>query len=158
MWGTKCEGGLWWNRVRATTCKVGWGKRDEEWFARAYLYFEGQVRRGVKKSEYFTVRLTVSIYPSPPYGHLFVIFLGVFFILVYDSMCSEADFTQEKVDFHATTEIPNSSSYCCCPLDDNLQVSGPSGSSFAKGRPLRITICRRPVPSDHCLQEAGPSF
>ena len=35
-------------------------------------------------------------------------------------MCSEPDFTQDKVNFHATPGIPNSSSYCCCPLDDYL--------------------------------------
>ena len=96
--------------------------------------------------------------PLPPLQLAFCDFFGVLLTLYYDYMSSEAYFTQEKVDFHATTEIPNSSSYCCCPPDDNLQVSGPSGSSFAKGRPLRMTICKRPVPSDHCLQEAGPSF
>ena len=40
-------------------------------------------------------------------------FFGVLFTLYYDYMCSETDFTQEKVNFHATTGIPNSSSYCC---------------------------------------------
>ena len=30
------------------------------------------------------------------YGQLFVKFFGVFFILDYDSMCSEMDFTPEK--------------------------------------------------------------
>ena len=30
-------------------------------------------------------------------------------------------------------------------------------SSFARGRPLRMIICKRPVPQDHHLQEAGPS-
>ena len=43
------------------------------------------------------VRLTISDYPPPsPYGQHFVQnFLGVF-ILDYDSMCSEMDFTPEK--------------------------------------------------------------
>ena len=50
--------------------------------------------------------------PPPPFSQLFVNFFGVFFILDYDSMCSETDFT-EKVNFHATTEISNFSSYCC---------------------------------------------
>ena len=66
------------------------------------------MREGVKKSGYFTVRLTVSVYPTlPPYSQLFVNFFWVcFFILDYDSMCSETDFPQEKVNFHATTGIP----------------------------------------------------
>ena len=42
------------------------------------------------------------------------------------------------------------------PLDDHLQDAAPSGCSFARGRPLRMTICKRPVPSDDHLQEAGP--
>ena len=53
-------------------------------------------------------------------------FFGVFFILDYDSRFSETDFTQEKVNFHVTTGIPNSSSYCCCPPDDHLQEASPS--------------------------------
>ena len=82
-------------------------------------------------------------------------------------MCSKKDFTQEKVNFHATTGIPNYSSYGCChpddhlqeagPPDDHLQEASPSVSSFARGRPLWMTICKRLVPSDHHLQEAGPS-
>ena len=77
-------------------------------------FFKGKVREGVKKPRYFTVRLTISIYPGPApppsYGQLFV---NIFSILVYDSMCSETDFTQEEVNFYATTGIPNSSSCCC---------------------------------------------
>ena len=48
-------------------------------------------------------------------------------------MCSETYFTQEKVNFHATTGIPNSSSYCCCPPDDHLQEAGPSFWQLRKG-------------------------
>ena len=66
----------------------------------------------VKKNECFTVRLTVSV-DLPPYGQLFVNFLGVILTWYYNYMCSETDFTQEKINFHATTENPNSSSYCC---------------------------------------------
>ena len=41
-------------------------------------------------------------------------------------MCYETDFTQEKVNFHATTEIPNSSSYyCCLSLSDENQTNHP---------------------------------
>ena len=58
-------------------------------------------------------------------------------------MCSETDFTQEKVNFHATSGIPNSSSYCWCPTDDHLQEAGPFGSSFARGRPLILTTTKR---------------
>ena len=43
------------------------------------------------------VRLTVSVQNPPSYGQLFVKFFWVcFFILDYDSMCSEMDFTPEK--------------------------------------------------------------
>ena len=48
-------------------------------------------------------------------------------------MCSETDFTQEKVNFHAITGIPNSSTYCCCPLDHHLQEAGPSFWQPQKG-------------------------
>ena len=37
--------------------------------------------------------------PLPPYDQLFVNFFMCFFILDYDSMCSETDFSQEKVNF-----------------------------------------------------------
>ena len=39
--------------------------------------------REVIKNGYFTVRLTVSFPPPPPYGQLFVKFFCVFFILDY---------------------------------------------------------------------------
>ena len=46
-----------------------------------------------KKPRYVTVRLTVRV-PPPLYGQLSVKFFFVcFFILAYDSMCSEMDFT-----------------------------------------------------------------
>ena len=50
-----------------------------------------------KISAYFTVRLTVRVNPRPPapYSQFFVFFV-FFFILDYDSMCSEMDFTLEK--------------------------------------------------------------
>ena len=48
------------------------------------------------------------------------------------------------------------------PLDELFQNVGSSGiqtgSSFARGRPLWMTVCKRLVPPDHHLQEAGPSF
>ena len=44
---------------------------------------------------------------------LFVIFFCSFCTLHYDNRCSETDFTKEKVNSHAITGIPNSSSYCC---------------------------------------------
>ena len=48
------------------------------------------MREGVKKSGYFTVRLTVSVYPPPPpYGQLFVNIFGVLLTLYYDYMCLE---------------------------------------------------------------------
>ena len=52
-----------------------------------------------------------------------------------------ARFYTRKVNFHATSGIPNSSSYCCYPPDDHLQEAGLSGSSFARGRPLITKNC-----------------
>ena len=37
-----------------------------------------------------------------------------------------------------------------------MQKAGTSGWSFANGQPLRMIICKRPVPSDDHLQEACP--
>ena len=79
-----------------------------------YLRVKVWLRRLVKKNGYFTVRLVVRFDPPTPlYGQLFVIFFRVLLTFYYDYMCSETDFTQKKVNFHATTGIPNSSSYCC---------------------------------------------
>ena len=61
-----------------------------------FLFFASSIGKASKKPGYFTVRLTVSDYPTPP---LKVSFLWIFwcvFILEYDSMCSEMDFTPEK--------------------------------------------------------------
>ena len=55
----------------------------------------------------------------------------------YDSMCSETDFTPEKSIFMQLLESP------IPPLT---------------AAALRMIICKRPVPPDHYLQEAGPSF
>ena len=48
-------------------------------------------------------------------------------------MCSETDFTQEEVNFYATTRIPNSPSYCCCPPDDHLHEPAPHFNNHEKG-------------------------
>ena len=58
-----------------------------------------------------------------PYGQLFVNFFGVFFILDYDSMCSETDFTQEKSHFHPTSSIPNSSLLFAAALSQNRRIA-----------------------------------
>ena len=81
-----------------------------------------------KKNEHFTVRLTESVDPRPPFlrSAFCDLFLCVLLTLYYDYICSETDFTQEKVNFYPTTRIPNSSSYCCCPPADRLQGAGPS--------------------------------
>ena len=52
------------------------------------------------------VRLTVSVYPHPPLRSFFCDFFGVFYIVDYDSICSEADFTQEKVIFIQLLDSP----------------------------------------------------
>ena len=44
--------------------------------------------------------------PTLAYGQFFVIFFGVFYIVDYDSICSEADFSQEKSHFHPTSRFP----------------------------------------------------
>ena len=51
--------------------------------------------KGRRKNGFFTVRLTVNIYLPPPLQSAVCdFFFGVFFfILDYDSMCSETDFT-----------------------------------------------------------------
>ena len=75
--------------------------------------FTSKIREGVK-NEHFTVRLTVSVYHPPiTVSFLWNFFLCVLLTWYYDYVCSETDFTQEKVNFHVTTGLPNSSSYCC---------------------------------------------
>ena len=48
-------------------------------------------------------------FPPPLTVSFLLIFWVCFFILEYDSMCSETDFTQEKSHFQRTSRIPNSS-------------------------------------------------
>ena len=72
------------------------------------MFFRTLLREGVKKRIFYGQ--ADRKHSPPPYGQLFVkFFWGVFFILDYDSMCSETDFTQEKSHFHPTSSIPNSS-------------------------------------------------
>ena len=59
-----------------------------------------------KKNEHFPARLIVSV--DPPLWLAFCV--GVLLTWYYDYMCSATDFTQEKVNFHATFGIPNFSS------------------------------------------------
>ena len=81
--------------------------------------------RRKKENEYFTVRLTVSIYPLPP--PLTVSFLwnffGVLFILEHDSMCSEMDFTPEKL-FSSNYKNLWTPPYCCCCSATKQSLSG----------------------------------
>ena len=56
--------------------------------------------------------------PPTPCDKLFVNF-RVFFILDYEYMCSETDFTQEKSHFHPTSKIPNSSFLFAAALSQN---------------------------------------
>ena len=63
------------------------------------------LRRFVK-NKHFTVRLTVSVSPPIPLRSFFCDFFGVFYIVDYDSICSEADFTQEKVIFIQLLDSP----------------------------------------------------
>ena len=52
-----------------------------------------QIIRVVVKNGLFPVKMTVRVDPPPPYGQLFVIFLGVNLTLEYDYICSETNFT-----------------------------------------------------------------
>ena len=80
------------------------------------------LRRLVKKTDILPDRKRC---PPPLYGQLFVIFWCSFDLLLLLYVFRK-DFTQVKVNFHATTGIPNSSSYCCCLPDDYLQEASPS--------------------------------
>ena len=53
----------------------------------------------------------------PPYGQLF----GNF-ILDYESICSETNFTQEKSLFHPTSNIHNSSVLFAAALSQNHRI------------------------------------
>ena len=50
-------------------------------------------------------------------------FFAVFFILDYDSMCSETDYTLEKNHFHPTYGIPNSSLLFDAALSQNHRIA-----------------------------------
>ena len=63
----------------------------------------------------------------PPCGQLFLIFLVVSLTPDNEHMYSKTDFAQEKGNFHLTTRI---------------------------SRPLRMIICKRPVPPNDHLQGA----
>ena len=41
------------------------------------------------------------------------------------------------------------------PQDDHLQEAGPSGWLFARGRPIRMIICKKPNPLDEQQQQPG---
>ena len=69
------------------------------------------IREGVKKWIFYGQADRKGLPQHPPYDQLFVNFFDVFFILDYDFMCSETDFTQEKGHFHPTSRIPNLSMY-----------------------------------------------
>ena len=54
------------------------------------FFFSDIFREGVKKRTFYG---EADRKGPPPYGQLFVIFLVCFFILDYNSICSEMDFT-----------------------------------------------------------------
>ena len=82
----------------------------------AYYFFlwliMGSLREGVKKKEgYLTVRLTISIYPTPPYGQLFLVcFLSWIIILCVLQQILH----KEKVIFIQHLVIPFLLAVCCC--------------------------------------------
>ena len=59
-----------------------------------HLLLRITIREVVKKNGYFKFGLTVRVDPPSPFRAFFVC---AFFISDYDFMCSESDFTQEKV-------------------------------------------------------------
>ena len=71
------------------------------------IYPINMARRQRKKRIFYGQADCKRLPHPPPYGQLFVKFyFGVFFILDYDSMCSDADFTQEKSIFMQLQECP----------------------------------------------------
>ena len=66
---------------------------------------------GVKRTDILSVQLFVNF------------FLVCFFILDYDSMCFETDFTQEKSHFHPTSRIPHSSLLFAAALSQNGRIA-----------------------------------
>ena len=94
--------------------------------------------RGGVKGGYFSVSLTVSNLPPPPLHCSFDLTLWV--KVFWKRFC--------------TRKRQLSSNYWNPQF--LLLMLQPSRSSFARGRPLRMTICKRPVPPDDHLQEAGP--
>ena len=62
--------------------------------------------------------------PLPPLQSTFCdFFLSCVFIVEYDYMCSETDFTQEKSHFHLRTRIPNSSLLFAAALSQNGRIA-----------------------------------
>ena len=96
--------------------------------------------RGGVKGGYFSVSLTVSNLPPPPLHCSFDLTLWV--KVFWKRFC--------------TRKRQLSSNYWNPQF--LLLMLQPSRSSFARGRPLRMTIWKRTVPLDHHLQEAGPSL
>ena len=61
-------------------------------------YFRILRREAVKKNGYFTVRLTVSVYPPPSYGQLFVnLFLCVFYLRLWFSVLWNGFYTRKVI-------------------------------------------------------------
>ena len=86
--------------------KGGGGQRPFEQCSKKLHFFErmASLREGVKKKErYLTVRLTISIYPTPPYGQLFLVcFLSWIIILCVLQQILH----KEKVIFIQLLEFP----------------------------------------------------
>ena len=97
------------------------------------------LREGVNnKNEHFTARLNVSVDP-PPYGQLFVIFYSVLWTLYHMIICVLKRILQKKKSIFKQT------------LDFLLLLLLPSGSSFAKGRPLILTTSKE---HEKCMFES----
>ena len=119
----------------------------------------GSFRGVVKKSGYFTVRLTVSVPPPLTVSFLWNFYLRLWFYVFWNGFYTRK--SQFSCNYWNPPLTPAALRMIICkrPAPFGRPFSrGPSGSSFARGRPLRMTICKRPVPLDHHLQEAGPPF
>ena len=72
-------------------------------------------------------------------------------------MCSETDFIQEKVKFHSTSEIPKSSSFCCCPRDPYLTTTKEHEKSISETLHNEIK-CVLSVKESNCNEKKDPNF
>ena len=127
-----------------TASKAGWETTEK-------VVYEISLRGGVKKGIFYGQADCKLLSPTPPYGQLIVNLFWCSFDLTLWLYVFWNGFYTWKRQFSSSCWNPQFHS-----LDDHLQEACPSGWSFARVWPLKMIICKRPVPPDHDLQEAGP--